>query len=102
MYRCKDCGEYFDEPMLVADDPSPRGISMLEGYCYERHCPMCGSSDIEEAYTCMVCGEYTPAGQVLCDGCRDDLEIGLKELAAEMNITMDDLQSGIEEVYCGG
>lgn len=98
MYRCEDCGRFFEEPVVVHDDPSASGVSLPSGYYTEWYCPHCGSDKVEEAGKCQSCGEPVEKGKVLCDNCSLDLLIELRELADMMDITTDDLMCAIEEL----
>lgn len=70
MMHCTTCGVYFDAP-LVREGSDP---TVAPGYRYrEELCPICGQPHIEEAAVCPECGDYMPAGHILCRGCRADL-----------------------------
>ena len=48
MYRCTYCNNFFEEPFIYYEDPSPPGISLPPG-CYKfTLCPYCESDWIEE------------------------------------------------------
>ena len=100
MYRCKDCGGFFEEP-LYRKEYGPRDADALFGYELYSHCPYCGSEDIEEADECRSCGEYIPQGQTVCENCREDILQGMLEMADDMKMTFDDFQMAVEEVFCG-
>lgn len=46
-YRCKECGEIFDEPMIVRNNQgcTSAGAIMWETFCV---CPNCGEGSYEE------------------------------------------------------
>lgn len=48
MYKCFDCGEKFEQPVKIYDDPSPMGVSLPRGFYVYFECPYCHSEDIEE------------------------------------------------------
>lgn len=50
MYKCLECGQLFDEPARIFDDPSPSGVSLVRRYYVWHVCPYCGEDDIEEAF----------------------------------------------------
>ena len=80
MYYCKDCGEVFEEPVVIRDDPSPAGVDLPSGY-YEYHtCPYCESDDIEEAEVCACCGEWFGGDGNLCEECLDGIEGELEKI----------------------
>ena len=89
MYRCEDCGAYFDEPVVVHDDPSPSGVGLSSGYYVEWYCPSCGGDHIEKAGECASCGEFIPSDEVLCEDCMKELKKLLKGVADDMNMDMD-------------
>lgn len=89
MYRCKDCGAYFEEPVVVHDDPSPRGVGLPSGYYIEWYCPQCGSDHMEVAEACASCGEPIPADEVLCEDCMEELKKLLRGVADDMKIDFD-------------
>lgn len=99
MYRCEDCGRFFDEPIVERDDPSPRGVSLPSGYYTYWHCPYCDSEEIEEAGVCKSCGEPVESGRTLCDTCRDDLASILKETAEEFELTQDMFEDALFEIF---
>ena len=47
MYKCRDCKEYFEEPVTITDWVEFWG-SNVPMYSYE--CPCCGSSDFDESW----------------------------------------------------
>lgn len=48
MYRCHWCKRTFDEPYIIEEDPSPRGIALPQGTERYAVCPYCGDDYIEE------------------------------------------------------
>ena len=99
MYRCDDCGRFFDEPVIVYDDPSPVGVSLASGHYTEQHCPFCGSESVEEAGECVSCGEPVAKGQTLCEDCREDLRTYMADVATDMHIPMDMIEEAVEEIW---
>lgn len=74
MYRCKDCGEIFDDP-ATQYEYHPYGM----GYAHEEWavCPCCRDTDFEEVEECERCGEVFPVDELcdgLCDTCYDEVE----------------------------
>lgn len=98
MYRCDDCGRFFEEPVEVHDDPSPKGVSLTSGYYIEWYCPHCGSDHIEEADTCALCGEPIAKHSVLCDNCKEDINSDIAELANSYHLEVDDMKLALEAV----
>lgn len=82
MYKCVECGYFFNEPDSWLDD---RG-EHFGTPCYEVEygCPKC-KGDYEEAAPCKICGELFVEDELnggVCDECFDkyryDLEMWLK------------------------
>lgn len=48
MYLCRWCKRTFDEPDVIEEDPSPRGIALPQGVELYEVCPYCGDDYIEE------------------------------------------------------
>lgn len=99
MYRCEDCGRFFDEPIIVHDDPSASGVSLTSGYYTDWYCPHCGSDHVEEADYCKSCGEPVESGKTLCENCRENLAYILKQTAEDLNLTQDMLEDAICELF---
>lgn len=99
MYRCEDCGRFFDEPVVVHDDPSASGVSLPSGYYTEWYCPHCGSDMVEEAGYCESCGEPVETGKALCEICREELKGSLQTIAEDMHLTPAQLEDAIAEYY---
>lgn len=66
MYKCKDCGQVFEEPDRYMES-RPIGA---ESFCC---CPVCQNSDFEKAYKCKTCDDYIIDGDY-CDGCVEYIE----------------------------
>ena len=98
MYRCDDCGRFFEEPVVVHDDPSASGVSLPSGYYIEWYCPHCGGDKVEEAGSCASCGEPVEQGVTLCENCREELASVVKELAREFHMTDDEMACALEEL----
>lgn len=98
MYRCDDCGRFFEKPVEVHDDPSASGVSLPSGYYVEWYCPYCNSDKVEEAGSCASCGEPVPQGTTLCYGCREELAGVIEELAREFHMTDDEMARALEEL----
>lgn len=98
MYRCNNCGEFYEEGYVYHDDPSPKGVSLPSGSYTYMQCPHCGSEDWETAGSCASCGEPVAQGTILCDECREELESILREVAREMHLSTNEMQYALEEV----
>lgn len=98
MYRCDDCGRFFEEPVVVRDDPSASGVSLPQGYYTEWHCPYCESDKVEEAGSCASCGEPVADGDTLCDDCKAELQSYLDDVAKDMHVTKYELMCALEEL----
>lgn len=82
MYKCEECGEFFEEPREINADIY-YGVSGLFDSRTNKTisvCPYC-DGNYEEAYECEDCGrlftrfeldEYN--GKLLCDSCIDELQ----------------------------
>ena len=99
MYRCVDCGRFFEEPIVEHDDPSPAGVSLPSGYYTYWYCPHCGSEDIEDAGECKSCGEPVEKGVTLCEDCRKELVAILQEVAKEMKLSNEEMEDAIWQIY---
>lgn len=95
MFMCWKCGNLFDEPAVVNDDPSPDGISLPLGAYISRYCPRCGSDDIEQAKECPVCGEHHLERGALCHECAELIADGLERLRDSMDMKQDDFEQAI-------
>lgn len=100
MYICNKCGKVFDEAVVVRDDPSPDGVSLVSG-CYEYfECPHCGSGDIDEAVECVVCGDYfADDGDDICQECFNKIENELDALRAKMGLEEELFAKVINQIY---
>ena len=99
MYRCEECGHFFEEPIEVHDDPSADGVSLPQGYYTEWYCPKCGSDQVDEAGECRSCYQPTASWRILCDDCREELADIMNELAKKMRLPLDELVDAITETY---
>lgn len=76
---CHDCDGFFDEEdagsrLAEPEDSVPMGS-------YVMCCPYCGSSALEEAKECKICGEpLKPDDTDLCESCTDFLDEGVEHL----------------------
>ena len=98
MYRCRDCGNFFEEPIVVHDDPSPKGVGLASGYYVEWYCPACGSDHIDDAGMCASCGEPVEKGYTLCGDCMEELKKLLAGVASDMQITQEQLEYALEDM----
>lgn len=69
MYKCENCGEEFEDPNNVEDFSSEYFGRMVTHYT--NVCPCCGSDDFQEMDKCEICEEYIPAGEVICENCKE-------------------------------
>lgn len=99
MYRCKDCGVFFDEPYEVYDDPSPAGVSLPRGHYVYYECPECGGDDFEEAKECPCCGDHYVGDTVICEDCIESLGYELAALKGKMHLVEDEFQEAIVTYY---
>lgn len=99
MYKCKDCGAVFEQPHEWYDDPSPSGIGLPSGCYIYVECPECGSGDFEEAEECPRCGAYTFKENLLCDDCREEFGIALRELKGRFGLDEDTLELACSEYF---
>lgn len=68
MYRCPECGEIFDAPLIARDSHGLPG-GFFEEFC---SCPCCGGGKFEQAVKCQNCGDWMPESQGefgLCEKC---------------------------------
>lgn len=74
---CTDCEEFFAED---EGGTTKEYHNEIDGDFYEEFitCPCCGSTDIEEAHTCEVCGEPTRETSI-CDNCKMEFLADLNE-----------------------
>lgn len=99
MYICKDCGAWFEEPLVISDDPSPSGVSLPSG-CYEyEQCPECGSDDFEEAEMCPRCETYYLGKGRLCDTCTEDFGIALRDVRSQFRLLDEDFEELIRQYF---
>lgn len=76
---CYDCESFFDEEdaktrLAVPEDSVPMGS-------YVACCPNCGSSELEEANVCKICGNpIKPDVTDFCRPCTEFLDDGVQSL----------------------
>jgi len=94
MYCCNDCETIFRDPIVIREDPSPSGVSLMPGFYEYESCPNCGSDYITEAERCPVCGDYHKPSEVngseLCKDCAEEIDLILQstiEVLAERHDT---------------
>lgn len=100
MYICKECGEVFEEPVVITDDPSPSGVSLTAGaYKYES-CPYCKSDNLGEAEPCSCCGEYHDSDDgIICKECSDGIKEELEDIRIRNGLTQDDFEEVIVKIF---
>ena len=104
MYKCKECGEIFEEPVGLYDKV-PYGEGSVE-CCTGSESPCCGAG-YEEVETCK-CGEVVFKHN-LCKYCYDEALDQMKKLWREMlklskqyDIDEDDLVGLLEDAMDAG
>lgn len=93
MYKCKECGELFDEPKTIIID---RHLEVSG--CNPEYWDVspCCQEDFTEMQECFRCGEYTE--DVICDDClRKDMTFEHLEEYIEIYELWDDFLLGF---YC--
>lgn len=70
---CQDCGAIFSlsDARYVADRENYWGATVDIGGWYE--CPECGSTFIDDANECQICGEYCEDD--ICENCRQEVDL---------------------------
>lgn len=104
MFICKNCGETFEQPMVVQDDPSPAGVALPSGYYEYEYCPYCESDLIEEADICGVCGDYIENGEDFCEYCKRDVMHSYEEIFSgimdnNLDVTERDAHEIMSQVF---
>ena len=78
MYRCDECREIFDEPVIhhafVIAEPYYPSV-----YMDEEVCPYCGSTDFTTVHLCENC-ENEITEHTYCDKCKDEAVKYMHEL----------------------
>lgn len=95
MYRCDSCGMFFEEPIIVKDDPSPGGVSLVGGYYIEKYCPNCNGQDMTEAKQCAVCGKWHTNDGVLCEDCMEEIGYEIGEVGIRYGLMKDDFTDAV-------
>jgi predicted amidophosphoribosyltransferase len=88
---CKDCKEFFNEPIVTP-------MEQETGYVGQ-FCPHCGSDYIEETHPCKCCGEDTIEENEFCDDCMEQLIEELQDLQKRFDVTAEVLEDMICEYY---
>lgn len=74
MYYCKACGaltEGSNESEVMLPEVNGEQPAVRD---YYTACSECGSTDIEEAHKCKVCGEYITDGSMdFCMDCKEEM-----------------------------
>jgi predicted amidophosphoribosyltransferase len=70
MYRCLDCGIYFDDPNITSSTHWEVGTRRDEPI---RICPGCGSEDFEELKLCPCGLHHISSEKDWCQYCLDDV-----------------------------
>ena len=98
MYYCNACEEHFSEPEYRTWDELHGELDT--GYRHEEFstpvCPVCGSRAIEEVNDC-ECGEPCMPSQEWCGFCHEEIELYLKWICEEMNLTREQVYELIWE-----
>ena len=77
-FICNECGTVMDDEESAVKIIEPH--SELDGcpleILYEHHCIYCGSTDLDEAAECSVCGEVVSVNDLdeddVCSACREE------------------------------
>ena len=99
MYRCDECGKYFEEPSVIVDDPSPGGVGLPSGAYKFEICPYCGNDFLTEAKECPVCGGWHTNDGPLCDDCLADLTHDINGIRIEMGMAADDFELALQDSF---
>ena len=70
MFVCLECGEMFEEPLILYDNL---------GEFWGAPAQDCKSDQIDEADKCDICGEYIQAGYI-CEDCAEDIQTRVREI----------------------
>lgn len=90
MYKCNDCGMYFEDPEIIVDSETGE----------EKVCPICGRDYLEEVNACKVCEKPTESGfDDFCPDCMDKLRLGLNEIMDEIGTDADTFGYMIVEYF---
>lgn len=89
MFKCKDCGRFFEQPIVCEMEKDT-------GYV-EQTCPHCGGDYFEEAHACPLCGE--PTTEDFCQDCYDIVKEGLEALKEKLGATQDNLEQIISNHF---
>lgn len=92
---CQDCGAIFSlsDARYVADRENYWGATVDIGGWYE--CPECGSTFIDDANECQICGEY--CAEDICEDCRQEVE----EIAAVIRRRTAEFEEELAADLCG-
>jgi len=83
MFKCKDCGNVFDEP-------ATKEMEKDTGY-QECACPYCGSDYYVSAKLCPICKqEYTD--QDFCESCCEKVRLVLNDLKERLGADQNDFE----------
>lgn len=89
-YYCEWCDSFFDEPKVIHD------YNFSDGKYYV--CPVCGEEDLEEASTCVACGDDVKPHEILCKDCRKAFKDELTELQLKYNLSDEDMGTLAEDI----
>lgn len=101
MYICCECGQTFDEEEVRVEKELMGEYWGENAYAETYHCPYCGADDFTEAHKCNVCGEWFEQESIeeTCEECRSKLSKDLHELKNKYDMTWDDFQQFIADVF---
>ncbi len=72
--KCNECKSLFDSDQIKTERDWVGMCGDIPAYQDLGVCPVCGSSNLEDAYECPKCGQYFTADEMLydiCDKCID-------------------------------
>jgi RNA polymerase subunit RPABC4/transcription elongation factor Spt4 len=91
---CKECGAQFLEPLLIDEGPQD-DMYPNSSRLYSYACPECGSSEVEDANMCGICGE--PTLTEFCPECIKLVNEKIDQMAKELGVTVETMDEAIAE-----
>lgn len=98
MYRCVECGEVFDEPLV---NVRREYLGDFLGAIREEVCPYCGGA-VEEVEECEYCAGYKRKGMDMCDACHENLMSDVAGFFGQYDATeMAAIEQQLDGVHIG-